>query len=38
MGPVKVTFTQIHTEGLENAIYFFQKNPIWSNGKLLYII
>ena len=32
---MKVTLTQIH-EGLENAIYFYQKNPIgiaW--GKLL---
>ena len=27
MGPVKVTLTQIHIEGLENAIYFHQKNP-----------
>ena len=28
MGPVKVTLAPIHIEGLENAIYFWQKNPI----------
>ena len=27
MGPVKVTFAEIYIEGLENAIYFCQKNP-----------
>ena len=37
MGPVKITLTQIHTECLENAIYFHQKNPIGLTWGLLLI-